>query len=377
MTSPLRSAWAEPRPPRPRTSRAADVVALAVPLVIAFFEAALRPELAGHGGSLLATLALAGTLLWRRTRPLLALAVAAVGLTVVSILSGGPDIYASVFVLGLAYAVVRWGSGREAVVGAVGMVAFGLVDPLVHRTPAGDVLGGLAILGASLALGVAMRYRARSRQRALDEVRLLEREQLARDLHDTVAHHVSAIAVRAQAGLAVAPHRPEAATEALAVIEAEASRTLAEMRTIVRALRRDEPGADVDAPQRRLADVALLADDAGPGPSVRVTVAGDVDAVAPSVGAAVYRIAQEAVTNARRHARSPRLVRVHAAVDGDVVRLVVTDDGEPPARASGEGYGLAGMRERAALLGGTCEAGPAPDGGWAVTATLPRTGPAS
>lgn len=375
MTTPLRSAWAEPRPPRPRSSRAADAVALAIPLVIAFLEAALRPELAGHGGSLLATLALAGTLLWRRTRPLLALAVAAVGLTVVSVLNNGPDIYASVFVLGLAYAVVRWGSGREGIVGAVGMVAFGLIDPLLHRTPMGDVLGGLAILGASLALGVAMRYRARSRQRALDEVRLLEREQLARDLHDTVAHHVSAIAVRAQAGLAVAPHRPEAATEALAVIEAEASRTLAEMRTIVRALRRDEPGADVDAPQRRLADVALLADDAGPGPSVRVTLAGDADAVAPAVGAAVYRIAQEAVTNARRHARSPRLVDVHAAVEGDVVRLVVTDDGEPPARASGEGYGLAGMRERAALLGGTCEAGPAPDGGWVVAATLPRTGP--
>ncbi|MBX9246869.1 sensor histidine kinase, partial [Actinotalea ferrariae] len=131
-----------------------------------------------------------------------------------------------------------------------------------------------------------------------------------------------------------------------------------------------------DAPSRGLADVVLLADDDAPGPHVRVTVEGDADDVAPSVGAAVYRIAQESVTNARRHARGARRVEVRVHAGRDVVRLDVTDDGEPAGRTAGEGYGLAGMRERAALLGGTCEAGPRPDGGWAVTAELPRTGPA-
>jgi signal transduction histidine kinase len=98
-------------------------------------------------------------------------------------------------------------------------------------------MGGFAVLLASVALGEAFRYRAGARVRGLDQMRLLEREGLARDLHDTVAHHVSAIAIRAQAGLATAASHPDAATDALQVIEAEASRTLAEMRSMVRVLR--------------------------------------------------------------------------------------------------------------------------------------------
>jgi signal transduction histidine kinase len=94
----------------------------------------------------------------------------------------------------------------------------------------------------------------------------------------------------------------------------------------------------------------------------------------------VFRIAQEAITNARRHARDATRVDVRVAVDGAGVRLNVSDDGRAaaaPARPEGPatavaGYGITGMRERAALLGGTCEAGPAPDGGWLVAAALPR-----
>ena len=101
-----------------------------------------------------------------------------------------------------------------------------------------------------------MRYRASSRLRETDQVKLREREQLARELHDTVAHHVSAIAIRAQAGRALAPSRPDAAVDALEVIEEEASRTLDELRAMVGALRQgEEPDL---APQRGVADIERL-----------------------------------------------------------------------------------------------------------------------
>ncbi|MBX9246427.1 histidine kinase dimerization/phosphoacceptor domain-containing protein, partial [Actinotalea ferrariae] len=258
MPSPLRAVWAEPAPPRPPVRRWREVAVVGVVAAVALLEGVLRPELHGRQLFAVGTAVLALTLLWRRTRPLTALLVAFVGITALSLVPDPPEVWSSIFVLGLAYGVVRWGSGRAAVIGGSGLLAYGAIDSVARGLPAGDVIGGLAVLGASLALGTAMRFRARARQRALDEVRLLERERIARDLHDTVAHHVSAIAVRAQAGLAVAPLRPEAATEALAVIEAEASRTLAEMRTIVRVLRRGEPDAAADAPSRGLADVVLL-----------------------------------------------------------------------------------------------------------------------
>ncbi|MFC7592986.1 sensor histidine kinase [Nonomuraea antimicrobica] len=236
---------------------------------------------------------------------------------------------------------------------------------------------------AAVALGGAFRYRARARMRELDQVKLLEREQLARDLHDTVAHHVSAMAIRAQAGIATAAANPgaaaDAAVDALRVIEAEASRTLAEMRTMVRVLRRDESSAPELAPHPRLDDLRRLAGRPRVGPSVEVEIEGEVDDLAPSVGTALYRIAQESVTNARRHARHATRIEVSVAADDASVRLRVTDDGDSTAGrpVAASGYGLLGMIERAGLLGGTCEAGPNPGRGWTVTAVLPRTGAAT
>ena len=128
-------------------------------------------------------------------------------------------------------------------------------------------------------------------------------------MHDTVAHHVSAIAIRAQAGRVVGANDPAAALDALEVIEREASRTLAEMRGIVGTLR---GGEDAEfAPQPGLADLERLASTDG-APRVEVNVARHVGDVGPTVGAALYRVAQEAITNARRHARG--------ATDGDGVR---------------------------------------------------------
>jgi signal transduction histidine kinase len=181
---------------------------------------------------------------------------------------------------------------------------------------------------------------------------------------------VSAIAVRAQAGRTLAATQPAAAVDALEVIEEAASRTLAELRAIVAALR-DGDEADL-APQRGVADIARLAA-AADGPRVDVELAGDLDGLQPIVGAAVYRIAQESITNALRHARHATRIDVRVTGERDCVRLTVLDDGEPGVTAP-PGYGLAGMIERAALLGGTLEAGPRSARGWLVTATLPRSG---
>jgi signal transduction histidine kinase len=110
---------------------------------------------------------------------------------------------------------------------------------------------------------------------------------------------------------------------------------------------------------------------------VDVEIAGDVDGVSSSVSAAVYRLAQESITNARRHARNATRIEVRVVADGDWVHLRVTDDGDGgPVRATDTGFGLHGMAERAHLLGGTCAAGSGPGRGWTVAAVLPRRGPA-
>jgi len=372
----LRSLWDEPRPPRPPVHAARDCVLVGALIIAAVIEAALRPELPWRVASVLLAAAWFAALPWRRHRPLL-VAVATIGVcAAVTVLTGGeaPQLSTLVALLIVPYAVVRWGSGREAVLGsALLLVAAGAAIWASYTGP-GDALGGFAVMSAALTLGAAVRYRARARHRELDQVKLLEREALARDLHDTVAHHVSAIAIRAQAGLATSVRDPAAAADALRVIEAEASRTLAEMRAMVRVLRRGEP---VDlAPTAGIADLDRLASPDREGPAVAVEVVGDVGGVPEPVGAAIYRLAQESVTNARRHARHATRIEVRVTADDTAVRLRVSDDGEAAGGRDGTapGFGVVGMIERATLLGGTCEAGPAPGRGWTVTAVLPRAG---
>lgn len=371
VTGLLRSGWnapgAAPPPPR-RVWR--DWVLVAVVALVAVLEGVLRTDLAQPMLAMAAVVAVTPTLLWRRTRPLLMLAIAVVAMALAALLLADSILYTSVFVILLPYALFRWGTGRQLIIGSGILLANAAVC-----APRGgdfsDILGEAALTLIVITLGVALRYRARARMRELDRAKLLEREQLARDLHDTVAHHVSAIAIRAQAGLAMASQTPEAAVEALGVIEAEASKTLAEMRSMVRVLRQGE-AAEL-APNPRIADIEHLASAGHGGPTVAVQITGTDEGIPPTVAAAVYRLAQESVTNARRHARRATRIDVLVDVQEDGVRLSVTDDGEI-APATTPGYGITGMMERAALLGGTCQAGRAPGGGWAVKAVLPRVG---
>jgi signal transduction histidine kinase len=340
----------------------------------------LGQDLAPRPLLLLYVLAVAGPLPWRRTHPLVAVAVSFgtwTILDIVRILTGSQGVLLNMnsmsAALILPYALFRWGSGREA---ALGLGVILLWQPITFvadpMSPAKTVAGyGLFLFAA--ALGAAVRYRTKSRIRDIDQAKAREREQLARELHDTVAHHVSGIAIQAQAGRAIAASSPERAVEALAVIEDAATRTLTELRAIVGVLRATQ---DTEfAPQPGVAEVEQLATDGQTRPCVEVTLSGEFDDLSPAVGAAIYRLAQESVTNARRHARHATQVTVAVTGDADRVRLTIDDDGSSGAGGRAPaGYGLVGMRERASLLGGTFSAGPAAERGWRVEAVLPRTG---
>lgn len=370
-----RTIWSEPRAAAPPVRVWRDWVLVGVLIPAGAVEVLLRDDLIWKPLTIAVTTGLILTLLWRRTRPLQMLAIAfgtGAVMDVVAILSDRPWELpgAAAAVLLLPYALLRWGSGREAAIGAPIMLLPVLTSVFLADDLAEEVIGGAIVVLLAAALGAAVRFQANSRLQALEGVALREREQIARELHDTVAHHVSAIAIQAQAGRALAPARPGAATEALAVIEEEASRTLAEMRAMVGVLRR---GEDAElAPRPGVGDIARLSRDLG-GPPVHVELAGDVGRLGPALDAALFRLAQESVTNAVRHAREATRIDVRIRADRDVVRLTVEDDGRGSPDATGAaGFGLAGMRERAALLGGSLVAGPGPGGGWIVDAVLPR-----
>jgi signal transduction histidine kinase len=376
----VRSLRDEPRAAAPPPRGWRDWALVAFLLLTAALEGIFRGDVPWRPVSIVLAVALVFPLLWRRTHPLAVVAVvfgAVIALSLAELIDGPAEsvgLNTMIYVVLFPYALLRWGSGREVIIGLPIIVAAGLLGIASDFNGAGEAVGGFLFLMFPAVLGALVRFWTTARTREIDQVRLREREQLARELHDTVAHHVSAMVVRAQAGRVVAASDPEAAIDALRVIEGEGSRTLAEMRTMVGALR-DREDADL-TPQNGVADIKRLARNVDDQPRVHVGLTGDLDELGPTVGAATYRIAQESVTNALRHARNATRIEVQVAGDGDAIRVTVRDDGDQVHASSVmAGYGVVGMTERAALLGGTLEAGPGPDHGWVVDALLPRTRP--
>jgi len=380
VSNSLRLLWAEPQAPHPpkRVWRDWVLVALLVPTAVG--EGVLREDVVWRPLALALCVALVLTLLWRRTHPLAAVAVAFGSLAAMdaaALVAGvsQPGLYTTAFVVLLPYALFRWGSGREVVIGLGFMLASAALATAGDFNGFTEAIVGVMVLLFPGAVGVTVRTLVVSRERTLEEIKLREREQLARDLHDSVAHHVSAVILRAQAGRYLANTDPDAAVDALAVIEDEASRALAQMRLIVGVLRK---GEDADlAPTPGVADIEQLARAFDGPPRIEVDLEGDLHDLAPSVDAAIYRIAQESITNATRHARDATCITVRVVGDDASVRLTVEDDGASGSGSGSAGYGLAGMSERAALLGGTLEAGPGPDRGWTVAAVVPRVASAA
>lgn len=384
MRDTVRSLLAEPRPPDAPQRVWRDWLLVAALVTTALLEVVLRQDLVWWPTALLAGLTVVLALLWRRTHPLQALVVALGALIVVDVVTRiGTDapssesvaLWSTASMLVLVYALVRWGSGRDIALALPVILAFHVVRQLAYPVPLGEAVFGVVFFLFVGAIGASVRYRANARSREFDQVKLREREQLARELHDTVAHHVSAIVIQAQAGRTVAASDPGRALHALEVIEEAASRTLAEMRTMVGLLRTGEE-AEL-APQPGVADITRLARSGGDWPRVTVELSGDLADLRPTVGTALYRLAQESITNAARHARHATHITVCVHGDDAYVHLRVCDDGDPnPIGRHAPGYGLVGMAERATLLGGTLVAGPDPERGWTVRAALPRAGAA-
>ena len=344
-------------------------------------EVVVRDAMMWRPVALVFGLMLALTMLWRRTYPLAMVGLgfgAFMVLDLAAVFAAGEpfNLYAGASVVVLVYALFRWGTSRQAAIGLVIALAEWFVATATDFTGIADASGGMVVLLFAAAVGVSIRYGRLVRTQLFERVRFQEREMLARELHDTVAHHVSAIAIQAQAGQVLARSRDlGGAAEALEVIEAEASRTLAEMRSMVGSLRRGNGTPQVFA-QRGVADIEGLATAEGAqGLRIDVEHRGDLNDLRPSVQAALYRVAQESITNAKRHARDATGVHVLVVGDTENVRLSVSDNGERgPSNPRPLGYGLVGMAERVTLLGGTLEAGPRPDHGWTVQATIPRQG---
>ncbi|MFG2792573.1 sensor histidine kinase [Streptomyces sp. NPDC048419] len=206
--------------------------------------------------------------------------------------------------------------------------------------------------------------RAQAARRRADEERL----RIARELHDVLAHSISVINVQAGVGLALLDSDPEQARTALTTIKAASKEALGEVRQVLDTLR--TPGDAPRAPAPGLDRLPELVEQAASA-GLTVEVEGDPPRLAPGTDLAAFRIVQEALTNVVRHSGS-RQARVRLDHDERALRLRVDDDGPATgADAGGSGNGLAGMRERAAALGGTIEAGPRTDGGFRVLAVLP------
>src|SRR5215218_2772021 len=202
-----------------------------------------------------------------------------------------------------------------------------------------------------------------------------ERLRIARELHDVVAHSMSIIAVQSGVGAHVLDSQPEEARKALVAVEATSRQALVEMRRLLGVLRQEAEPRGSLAPAPGLAEVeALAAEVARAGVRVEVHIEGTPCELPAGLDLSAYRIVQEALTNVVRHA-GPATARVAVRYSPGQVALEVVDDGRGPGAEDRGGHGLAGMRERAALYGGTLEAGPVPGGGFRVAATLPVEGP--
>jgi signal transduction histidine kinase len=202
-----------------------------------------------------------------------------------------------------------------------------------------------------------------------------ERARIARELHDVVAHHISMIAVQAESARLTTPGMPAAGAQRLSAIGDTARSALTEMRRLLGVLREDARDDDAAGRQpqpglRQLAELLDMTRDAS-GAGARLIVRGRLPGLDPGVELAAYRIVQEALSNARRHAPGAA-VDVELHYTGNALAVSFRDNGPgPPPAAPAGGHGLAGMRERAVAVGGELCTGAAPGGGFLVVARLP------
>jgi signal transduction histidine kinase len=297
----------------------------------------------------------------------------------------------------LLYRLGRSGSQILAAMLALPFLVLALAGPAGPRPTIPAVL--LAALGPAAAwAGAARRARSEAMEHSaaraviagsmLEHTVRGERARVSRELHDVVAHHISMIAVQAETARLTTAGMPTAGARQLAAIGDTARAALTEMRRLLGVLREDtRTGAAVRRPQPTLFQLNELLDEArdASGSGIRLIVHGPMTILDPGIELAAYRIIQEALTNARRHAEGAA-VDVELHYTAGALRLRVRDNGPGPPPAPGPaaatapplgGHGLLGMRERAAAVGGDLRTGAATGGGFLVEATLPTTAEAA
>ena len=281
------------------------------------------------------------------------------------------------FVLSL-YSLGAHTTGRHAWVGAalvpVGITVFVTDDGDAFHV--GDIAFGALIVGGPWLAGLAMRLKRQRElqleqekheaEAAIDE----ERARIARELHDVVAHAISVVVLQARGGRRVLDDEPQQAREAFDTIERTAAQALAEMRRLLGLLRSDD-GQLALAPQPSLSRLdSLVTAVRGAGLQVELEIEGEPVDLPPGVDLSAYRIVQEALTNALKHA-GPAHARVLVSYAERELRLEIVDDGAGIGDGGGTGHGLTGIRERVSVYGGDFDAGPRGDGGFSVRARLP------
>ncbi|MEU4704387.1 sensor histidine kinase [Nonomuraea dietziae] len=339
-----------------------------------------RHAVSGAGFLFVAAAAL--PLLARRRHPVAALTAVLVLDATATLTVPLPRHFGAVLVVAL-YSVARACPGRVTALAAAATVSLTLLSQSDGRIPpwqdaVTSPLTTLIVVGTAMAVNRWQREVAANRRLLADRAVADERRRIARELHDIVAHHITTMQMMA-GGARANIAEPEVVRDALLTLESSGRLALREMRQLLDVLRDgDEPESAPSQPQPGADDLGLLvAESRLAGLPTDFSVHGPQRPLPPTIGLTVFRIAQEALTNARKHA-GPARASVQLTYRQDRVTVEVRDDGggTPPQEgttAGSGGYGLIGMRERVALHGGTLTAGPQADGGFAVVADLPLT----
>jgi signal transduction histidine kinase len=373
-----------------RTGTGANV-ALGVVMAMALAIDALRigPGCAhrgfdfGVGLVICATALLRGRhLAWAAAAGLIVYAVAALAATLwnlpAGLFLGGAGALAGLLVLGAAAAQAS--PARPAVIIGIAGTFVVSASQIPQAPPSLDgrafvVLAGATAWATALVIGTWLRYIDRRRRETMAAIRRGERLDLARELHDVVAHHVTGIVVQAQAARFAGSQDPGPLTFALSSIETAGTETLTAIRQLVGLLRDPDDGGGLASGPEPISQLVERFARHGPAVDLRLPAGLPDPGWPPEVASTAYRIVQEALTNINRHAPGARSVTVTVTHDSHQVGIEVTDDAPAASRRSrpGNGYGLMGMRERVEALGGKVSAGPRPGAGWAVRASLPAT----
>jgi signal transduction histidine kinase len=394
-------AWLDGLPPRRRERVTDGAVAAALAVVNAASVVPYHARIHPFWLALFLVVAQCVPLTWRRSRPLLMSATLSVPRVVYDGLRLGFAPAPLAPAIGLATIMdrssthARWGT---AII-SLGVIGWAQAQP-GHIQPY-DAIVTLSLLTAACITGVlnrarraalaAQEHRADAAEARSDERAALaaaaERMRIARELHDVVAHHVSLVAVQAEAAASLLPARPAQAAGPVDLIGQTARQAMTELRRLLGVLRDSSSNQDFPAERAELAPAPSLsrveevvAQVRCAGLPVELTARGTALALSPSVDLTAVRIIQEALTNTMRHAPGAT-AQVEIGYDSDHVTIRVTDTGRGPApaltggnRVNGagiRGYGLAGIAERVASCGGTLALGPREAGGFAVTARLP------